>query len=67
MPDDQKDRFGDKLRDVEKAKEDQFFAERDRRLVEKLKARPIEPAPETVPPPPSRKAGWLARILGRSR
>lgn len=35
---DEKDRFGDKLRDVEKAREDQYFAERDRALIQKLKA-----------------------------
>ncbi len=34
---DEKDRFGDKLKDNEKAREDQFFAERDRTLVEKLR------------------------------
>jgi ribosomal protein L37AE/L43A len=34
---DEKDRFGDKLRDVEKGREDQFFAERDRELLSKLK------------------------------
>jgi hypothetical protein len=38
MPDDEKDRFGGKLRDVEKAREDTFFAERDRELIQKLKA-----------------------------
>ena len=32
-----KDRFGDKLRDVERAREDQYFAERDRKLVEELR------------------------------
>ena len=37
MPDNQKDRFGDKLRDVEKAREDQYFAEKDKALVNKLK------------------------------
>jgi len=37
MPDDQKDRFGNKLRDAEKAREDQYFAEKDKALVEKLK------------------------------
>jgi len=35
---DEKDRFGDKLRDAERAKEDQYFAERDRKLVEGLRA-----------------------------
>lgn len=34
---DEKDRFGDKLHDVEKAREDQYFAERDRALLQKLK------------------------------
>jgi hypothetical protein len=37
MSDDEKDRFGDKLRDVEKAREDKFFADRDRELLQKLK------------------------------
>jgi hypothetical protein len=36
MPD-EKDRFGDKLRDAEKGREDQYFARRDRDLVQKLK------------------------------
>lgn len=35
---DEKDRFGDKLREAEKAREDQYFAERDRALLQKLKA-----------------------------
>ncbi len=38
MPDGEKDRFGDKLRDAEKAREDKFFADRDRELLQKLKA-----------------------------
>lgn len=33
-----KDRLGEKLHDVEKAREDLFFAERDRKLIEKLRA-----------------------------
>ena len=36
--DNQKDRFGETIRLFEKAKEDIFFAERDRELVEKLRA-----------------------------
>ena len=32
-----KDRLGEKLRDVEKAREDQYFAKRDRELIEKLR------------------------------
>ncbi len=38
MSDGEKDRYGDKLRDVEKAREDKFFADRDRELLLKLKA-----------------------------
>ena len=34
---DEKDRFGDAMRLAEKAKEDIYFAERDRELIEKLK------------------------------
>ena len=37
-----KDRFGDKLRDVEKAREDQYAAERDRELIEKLRKKQEE-------------------------
>jgi hypothetical protein len=33
----EKDRFGDKLRDAERGREDQYFAERDRELIAKLK------------------------------
>jgi ribosomal protein L37AE/L43A len=36
MPD-EKDRLGDKLREVEKGREDSYFAERDRALLQKLK------------------------------
>jgi len=36
MPD-EKDRLGDKLRDAERGREDQFFAQRDRELIEKLR------------------------------
>jgi len=38
MSDGEKDRYGDKLHDVEKAREDKFFADRDRELLQKLKA-----------------------------
>jgi hypothetical protein len=34
---DEKDRFGDKLRDAERGREDQYFAQRDRELIAKLK------------------------------
>ncbi|HEY2386177.1 MAG TPA: zf-TFIIB domain-containing protein [Candidatus Binatia bacterium] len=36
MPE-EKDRYGDKLRDAEQAREDKFFAERDRALLEKMR------------------------------
>ncbi len=37
MAGNEKDRLGDKLHDVEKAREDIYFAERDRQLMEKLR------------------------------
>jgi ribosomal protein L37AE/L43A len=40
---DEKDRFGDKLHEVEKAREDQWAAELDRRLMEKLREKRKEP------------------------
>ncbi len=36
---DEKDRLGDKLRDVEKAREDQWAFEQDRKLIEKMRER----------------------------
>ena len=36
---DEKDRLGDKLHDVEKAREDQWAREEDRRLLDKLRQR----------------------------
>ncbi len=35
--DDQKDRFGQKLHDLEKAREDQWARERDQKLLEKIR------------------------------
>jgi Zn-finger nucleic acid-binding protein len=35
---DEKDRFGDTMKLVERAKEDIYFAERDREVIEKLRA-----------------------------
>lgn len=35
---DEKDRFGDKLREKERADEDRYFAEQDRAALEKLRA-----------------------------
>ena len=43
----EKDRLGDKLRDVERAREDQYFMKRDQELIEKqrqLKEKEQEPA-----------------------
>ncbi len=37
MTDREKDRFGDKLRDAERAREDQYFAKRDKELLEKMR------------------------------
>ncbi|MGH7907846.1 MAG: zf-TFIIB domain-containing protein [Candidatus Binataceae bacterium] len=36
---DEKDRYGDKLRDLEKAREDQWAYESDHRLIEKMRMR----------------------------
>ncbi|HEX9879133.1 MAG TPA: zf-TFIIB domain-containing protein [Candidatus Binatia bacterium] len=36
---DEKDRYGDKMKLVERAKEDIYFAERDREIIDKLKER----------------------------
>jgi len=36
--DDQKDRFGDKIRDLEKVREDQWARDQDRVLLEKMRA-----------------------------
>jgi hypothetical protein len=38
MSDGEKDRFGSKLHELEKAREDKFFGDRDRELLQKLKA-----------------------------
>lgn len=48
MGNDQKDRFGDKLRDLEHAREEKFFAEREKEALAKLrdKAAGSEPPDE---------------------
>ena len=38
MTEDEKDRFGEKMRLVERAREDIYFAAKDRELIEKLRA-----------------------------
>ena len=40
----EKDRYGDKLREVERAREDKYFADRDRELIEKLQQQSSTPA-----------------------
>ena len=42
MISDEKDRLGNKLRDLEKAREDQYAAERDHELIEKLRQKKAE-------------------------
>jgi len=46
----EKDRFGDTMRLVERAKEDVYFAERDREIIEKLRSqlRKVENAEASV-------------------
>ncbi len=39
---DEKDRFGNKLKEKERAEEDLYFAKRDRELLEKLKTKEAE-------------------------
>ena len=39
---DNKDRFGDKVRDLEKAREDQWASQRDRELLENLRRKQAE-------------------------
>ncbi len=45
MGNDQKDRFGDKLRDLEHAREDKFFADRDRELLSRLRSKSTPACP----------------------
>jgi predicted Zn-ribbon and HTH transcriptional regulator len=47
----EKDRFGDKLREVERAREDQFFKKRDQELLEKLRQKKQEEAEAQVAAP----------------
>ncbi|MGH7988489.1 MAG: hypothetical protein ACRD4Q_10500 [Candidatus Acidiferrales bacterium] len=48
--DDSKDRMGDKLHDLEKAREEQWARERDKELLEKLRQKG-----KTPPVPPEEK------------
>ena len=45
---DEKDRFGNKLRDKERGEEDRYFSQRDRELLEKLKKQQAGGAEEAV-------------------
>jgi hypothetical protein len=52
----EKDRLGNKLRDAERAREDQYFAERDRQLIDRLrqsktgeKEAPLQGRKDTAP------------------
>jgi len=58
----EKDRFGDTMRLVEKAKEDIYFAERDREVLEKLRRqlRKVETveAPRSCPKCPGKLEGY---------
>ncbi len=56
MAGDQKDRLGDKLRDLEKAREDDYFARRDRELLEKMRSED-EPADGEGSPSADEKKG----------
>ena len=44
----EKDRLGDKLREAERGREDQYFAQRDRELVEKLRGQKTSEAEATL-------------------
>jgi Zn-finger nucleic acid-binding protein len=45
----EKDRFGDKLRDSERAREEDYFRKRERELIEKLRASAAPAEPEPCP------------------
>lgn len=44
---DPKDRLGDKLRELEKAREEKFFADRDKELLRRLKERLDKAKPDS--------------------
>ena len=39
MANEERDRYGEKLKEVERAREDDYFARRDRELIQKMRAR----------------------------
>jgi len=67
----EKDRFGDTMRLVERAKEDIYFAERDRELLEKLRGqlRKVETveAARNCPKCPGRLEGYTFEGLSLDR
>src|SRR5689334_23221080 len=54
----EKDRFGEKMRLVERAKEDIYFAEKDRELIAELKARLVEVRPGSALRCPKCQGEW---------
>ena len=50
MPDDEKDRWGRKLHDNERGREEQYFAEREREMIAKLRQRPADGATQATSP-----------------
>jgi hypothetical protein len=74
MNGDERDRLGEKLHDKEQADEDRYFRERDRRLLERMKAAPVaapaardasEPAAMRCPRCGSRLERERLQVLGR--
>lgn len=47
----EKDRLGDKLKDLDKAKEDKFFAEREKELLEKMRRKAPTEDPDSTEKP----------------
>ena len=67
----QKDRFGDTMRLVERAKEDIYFAERDRELLERLRSQlhkiEIEKIQRTCPKCPGKLESYTFEGIGLDR
>lgn len=53
MANGEKDRLGDKLKDLEKAREDKFFAEREKELLEKMRRKSGQDEGKGADKPPS--------------
>ena len=68
MAEDHKDRLGNKLHDVEKAREDQWARQSDEKLLEKMRERLHQArvsAMQAVPRAEDRERGAPARLPGR--